>query len=108
LKFTGFANPSEQFAEKRLDLNALLIRHPAATFLLRAKGEDSKNLGICSGDILVIDRSIQPGDNALVVAAVEGTLRLSRVRAKNGKLLLPIGGEARVVGVVTAIIHFPG
>jgi len=108
LKFTGFANPSEQFAEKRLDLNALLIRHPAATFLLRAKGEDSKNLGIYSGDILVIDRSIQPGDNALVVAAVEGTLRLSRVRAKNGKLLLPIGGEARVVGVVTAIIHFPG
>jgi DNA polymerase V len=107
LRFTGFANPSEQFAEKRLDLNALLIRHPAATFLLRAKGEDSKNLGICSGDILVVDRSIQPGDNALVVVAAEGVLRLSRVKEKYGKLLLAIGGEARVVGVVTAIIHFP-
>ena len=108
MRFTGFANPSEQFAERRLDLNALLVRHPAATFLLRAKGGDNKNMGICSGDILVVDRSVQPRDNALVVAVVEGVLRLSRVRKKNGKLLLPIGGEARVIGVVTAVIHFPG
>ncbi|MBP8933691.1 MAG: LexA family transcriptional regulator [Candidatus Atribacteria bacterium] len=107
MKFTGFANPSEQFAEKRLDLNVLLIQHPAATFLLRVKGEDNKDIGIGSGDILVVDRSIQPKDNALVVAAVEGVLRLSRVREKNGRLLLAIGGEARLVGVVTAVIHFP-
>jgi len=108
LKFTGFANPSEQFAEKKLDLNALLIRHPAATFLLRARGEDARDTGIRSGDLLVVDRSVQPGENVLVVAVVEGTLRLSRVKESKGKMFLATGGEARVIGVVTAVIHFPG
>lgn len=63
----GFPSPADDFIEERLDLNELLIRNPAATFFYRAHGDSMMGVGVCSGDILIVDRSVtvQNGDKVL-------------------------------------------
>lgn len=63
----GFPSPADDFIEDALDLNELLIRNPAATFFYRAEGESMVGAGVCSGDILIVDRSVtvQNGDKVL-------------------------------------------
>ena len=53
----GFPSPAADFEENSLDLNELLIKHPAATYFFRVAGDSMKNAGIFSGDLLIIDRS---------------------------------------------------
>ncbi len=105
MRYTGFASPAEQFSEKRLDLNALLIRRPAATFFMRMRGNSHAEPGIRRGDILVVDRSQPLAEGKLVVASVEGELKLQRISRRNH------GGtdqrDIQVLGVVTCVLHFP-
>ena len=63
----GFPSPADDFLDDALDLNELLIRNPAATFFYRAVGDSMTGAGVCSGDILIVDRSIsvQNGDKVL-------------------------------------------
>jgi DNA polymerase V len=63
----GFPSPADDFIEDTLDLNTLLIRNPPATFFYRAVGDSMTGAGVCSGDILIVDRSvtIQNGDKVL-------------------------------------------
>lgn len=63
----GFPSPADDFIEDALDLNELLIRNPAATFFYRAEGDSMVGAGVCSGDILIVDRSVtvQNGDKVL-------------------------------------------
>ena len=79
-----------------LDLNAHLVRHPTATFFMRAES-DSRELGVCAGDLLVIDRSLEavPGRAAVVVRS--GDLKAERIRFG--------GEEIEVWGVVTHVIR---
>jgi DNA polymerase V len=113
----GFPSPAGDYIDKKLDLNELLIKHPAATFFVRAKGDSMAGAGIRSGDILIVDRALEPGDGRIVIAAVEGDLTVKRIRKKDGKLFLependqfqPIEITADrsllVWGVVTHVIH---
>ena len=55
-----FPSPADDYVEKTLDLNELLIQKPAATFFVRAQGESMLGAGIHPNDILVVDRSIEP------------------------------------------------
>jgi DNA polymerase V len=64
-KTTGFASPAESYVDKRLDLNDLIVRDIHSTFYFRYKGP--KTLGVNPGDVLVVDRAIQPLDGDLVV-----------------------------------------
>jgi DNA polymerase V len=63
----GFPSPADDFLDEALDLNELLIRNPAATFFYRAVGDSMTGAGVCSGDILIVDRSVsvQNGDKVL-------------------------------------------
>jgi len=63
----GFPSPADDFLEDALDLNELLVRNPAATFFYRAHGDSMIGAGICSGDVLIVDRSVsvQNGDKVL-------------------------------------------
>ena len=63
----GFPSPADDFMDDALDLNELLIRNPAATFFYRAVGDSMTGSGVCSGDILIVDRSVsvQNGDKVL-------------------------------------------
>ena len=113
----GFPSPADDYIEDYLDLNEYLVQHPAATFFVRAKGESMINASIRSGDILVVDRSIEPTHGKVVVAAVANELTVKRLYLKDGVMkLLPENPEFREIiikeeidtviwGVVTNVIH---
>ena len=58
----GFPSPAADYEEQKLDLNKHLIKNPAATYLVRVMGDSMTGAGIHNGDILVVDRSIEPKD----------------------------------------------
>lgn len=68
----GFPSPADDFLDDTLDLNNLLIRNPAATFFYRADGESMIGVGVCSGDILVVDRSVTVRNGDKVLASWGG------------------------------------
>lgn len=70
----GFPSPADDFIEAPLDLNEHLIKHPSATFYARAQGDSMTGLGIFSGDLLVVDRAVQPQHGDVVIAAIDGEL----------------------------------
>jgi len=113
----GFPSPADDFIDKKLDLNEFLINHPAATFFVRVSGDSMRDAGLNDGDILVVDRALDPGGGKIVVAALDGELTVKRIRKQNGKLFLApenpefepieVGEEAcfEIWGVVTYVIH---
>ena len=56
----GFPSPADDYIERYLDLNEEFIKHPSSTFILRATGESMLDAGIFPGDMLLVDRSIEP------------------------------------------------
>ncbi len=75
----GFPSPAQDYISESIDLNRELIRHPAATFYGRVSGDSMIGDGIESGDILVIDRSIEPSDGDLAVCCLDGDFTLKRI-----------------------------
>ena len=84
----GFPSPADDHCEEKLDLNDLLVRHPSATFFLRAQGDSMKNAGISSGDMLIVDRSISPKNGTIVVAVINSELTVKRLRTKGKRVFL--------------------
>lgn len=76
----GFPSPAEQYVEPQLDLNALLVRRPAATFFVRVQGDSMIGEGIREGDLLVVDRSVRPADGDVIIAAVDGDFTVKTFR----------------------------
>ena len=113
----GFPSPADDYLDKKLDLNEHLIKHPAATFFVKVKGDSMIKAGIHSGDILVVDRSLEPRDKKIVVAVLNGDFTVKRVRKMKDKLYLvsenddyaPIeikdGADFEIWGVVVHVIH---
>lgn len=113
----GFPSPADDFIDTKLDLNEHLVKHPASTFFVRASGDSMIDAGIHSGDILIVDRSLEPYDNAVIIAVLEGELTVKRLHYSGKRILLlpentaykPIdvteNEEFRVWGVVTSVIH---
>jgi DNA polymerase V len=84
----GFPSPADDFLDRKIDLNEELIRHPAATFFVRVEGDSMRDAGISSGDMLIVDRSLEVKENAIVVAVLDGEFTVKRVRRADGKLFL--------------------
>src|SRR5712692_7436621 len=113
----GFPSPADDYLEGKLDLNQYLVKHPAATFFVRVTGDSMIGAGIHSGDLLIVDRSLEPKDGNVVIASVDGELTVKRLSIREGKpALLPdndqyppveVGEHAafEVWGVVTNVIH---
>ena len=70
----GFPSPADDYLDTSLDLNSYLIKHPAATYLARAKGDSMEGCGIYDGDLLIIDRSLDAQDGQIIIAALDGQL----------------------------------
>lgn len=68
----GFPSPAAGELNGSLDLNDLCIRHPAATYFIRSRGESMIDAGIADGDILVVDRSLSPRNGDIIIAELEG------------------------------------
>lgn len=113
----GFTSPADDYLDESLDPKKLLVRHPAATFFVRVQGDSMLGAGIHPGDILVVDRALEPKEGNIIVASLDGAFTVKRLSLKNqAVLLLPenpkyspieIGREAdfRIFGVVTYVIH---
>ena len=89
----GFPSPAADYEENKLDLNKHLIKNPAATFFVRVTGDSMVKAGIHDGDLLVVDRSIEPRDKNVVIAVVNGELTVKRIRIKKNKLSLEAENE---------------
>lgn len=113
----GFPSPADDYLENQLDLNKHLIKHPAATFFVRVTGDSMIGAGIHSGDILIVDRSLDPEENKVVVVILDGEFTVKRLKKRKGKLLLvsendayqPISiedeAEFEIWGIVTTVLH---
>ncbi|MBL4739450.1 MAG: translesion error-prone DNA polymerase V autoproteolytic subunit [Sneathiella sp.] len=84
----GFPSPADDYIERSLDLNQLLIQKPAATFFVRAEGDSMIGTGIHNNDILVVDPSIEAVPNKVVICALDGELTVKRLVSKQGHLVL--------------------
>lgn len=112
----GFPSPADDYACKPIDLADELIRHPQATFLLHAGGFSMVGAGINDGDILVVDRAIEPVAGHVVCAVVNGHFTVKYLRKRGGTFrlvaadptypdIIPSEGETiEVWGVVTSSI----
>jgi DNA polymerase V len=89
----GFPSPAENHMESTMDLNRALVKNPSSTFYARVKGESMINDGVDDGDILVIDRSVEPYENCLAVCFLDGEFTLKRVRLEGEDLLLVPANE---------------
>lgn len=79
----GFPSPAQDYMERCIDLNRELVRHPAATFYGRAVGDSMIDAGVEDGDILVIDKSLEPEDGAMAVCFVDGEFTLKYISKTN-------------------------
>lgn len=113
----GFPSPADGEMTAELDLNDLLIKHPVSTFFVRVSGMSMVGAGIHDGDILVVDRSLQPVHGKVVIASINGELTVKRLSIEGNRVWLvaenasyaPIeiteAMELRVWGVVTSVVH---
>ena len=84
----GFPSPASDYLENKLDLNEHLVKHPAATFIVKASGPSMVEAGISSGDLLIVDRSVTPKNDNIVIASVLGDLTVKKLRKKVSVLFL--------------------
>lgn len=113
----GFPSPAEEYEEVRLDLNKALIKHPAATFYARVKGSSMMDAGILDGDLLVIDKSLNPKSGDIAICFLDGEFTVKRIEQIEESLYLmpankryqPIKiseeSDFQVWGIVTFVIH---
>jgi DNA polymerase V len=78
----GFPSPADDYLDRALDFNELLIENPAATFAVRIAGESMTGAGLFPGDIAVVDRSRTPADGSVVLALLGGEFTIKRYRKK--------------------------
>ncbi len=113
----GFPSPADDYIDRLLDLNELLIKNPPATFFVKVAGDSMIGVGIQDGDTLVVDRSREAGHNKIIIAAVNGELTVKRLY-KSGKTCRLVAGNpdyppleinndnpCEIWGVVTSVIH---
>ena len=84
----GFPSPAEDYIDQRLDLNEYAIKHPSATFFVRVNGESMIKAGIFHDDLLIVDRSLQPQNNSIIIANLDGDLTVKRFSKKKNKYYL--------------------
>ena len=80
----GFPSPADDYLDGEIDLGGYLIQRPAATFLMRVTGESMRGAGILDGDLVVVDRSVEPQSGHIVVAVLDGGLTIKRLRRVRG------------------------
>ncbi len=113
----GFPSPADDYIEGQLDLNEHLISNPPATFFVRVSGNSMINAGIHDGDLLVVDRSVEPRSGSIVIAVVHGETTVKRIGLDGDRLLLMPENESyqpleinrevglQVWGVCRYVIH---
>ena len=84
----GFPSPADDFKEIRISLDKELVKNSEATFYARVSGESMIEAGIDDGDLLVIDRSLNPENGKIGICMIDGDFTVKRIKKTNGKLYL--------------------
>lgn len=84
----GFPSPALDFEDLKIDLNRELIKHPMATYYGRVKGVSMRDAGIGDGDLLIIDKSIEPSDGKIAICFLDGDFTAKRIRIKDKTVIL--------------------
>ncbi|WP_413440273.1 LexA family protein [Synechococcus sp. MIT S1220] len=113
----GFPSPADDYVDVGIDLNEQLIRHPTSTFFLRVSGHSMSGAGIHDGDLLVVDRSLDPRPGRIVIAILDGAFTLKRLTLHRNRLRLEAAhpdypvielhrcGDVQIWGVAIHVIH---
>lgn len=94
---TGFPSPAQGYEDKTIDLNSLVVKHPAATVFMQIDTNRYNNMGIYYGDLIVIDRSLTIRPESLVVFEADGEFQLGRVFRQKQEIV--------ICGVITHVLH---
>ena len=113
----GFPSPADDYMDIDLDLHDHLVQNPSSTFCVKAIGESMKDAGIESGDVMIVDRSLEPKNRSIVLAVINGEFTVKRVNLSDNELyLMPENNsftpikitlemDFQIWGIVTFIIH---
>lgn len=114
----GFPSPAQDYAATSIDLNDILIKDRAATYILRVSGSSMIDAGIADGDEIIVDRSLEPQEGSVVVAAIDGDFTVKRFHIdRNGQgwllpennayppIPIPKESDFTIFGVVTRCLH---
>ena len=78
----GFPSPADDFKELRISIDQEVVRNESATFYARVSGESMQGAGLDDGDLLVIDRSLEPKDNKIAVCFIDGEFTVKRLKVE--------------------------
>ena len=84
----GFPSPAADYTQQRIDLNNHLIRNKDATYLFRVKGDSMINVGIYENDILLVDRSVTPKHDHIILAQLNNEFTVKRLYRRGGVVKL--------------------
>ena len=84
----GFPSPADDFKEIRISLDNELVKNQESTFYAKVSGDSMENAGLSDGDMIIIDRSINPENNKIAVCFLDGEFTVKRIVKKNGRLFL--------------------
>lgn len=113
----GFPSPAEPYLENPLDLNEKLIQNRSATFFVEVDGDSMEGDAIFHQDLLIVDRSLTPQNNQIVVAVLDNNFTIKRFHKEKNQIQLLAGNpnfkaiqispemDFYIWGVVTYVIH---
>ncbi len=110
----GFPSPATDYVQDEIDLNSELIKNPPATFLIRVQGNSMTDHKITSGDLLVVDRSLNLKNDCIAIINFNNELVVKNIIKENNnfyiknkaeKTLINENSDINIWGVVTYIIH---
>lgn len=90
----GFPSPAQDYMDLSIDLNRELIRNPSSTFYGRVKGDSMQDAGVSEGDVLVIDKSLEPQDGDMAVCFLDGEFTLKFIQLEKDTIWLIPANEA--------------
>ena len=114
----GFPSPAENYVEEKLNLNSYLIKNRESSFFVRVSGDSMINVGIFDNDILIVDRSLDPKRQSIVIVSIDGELVIKKLMKDQSKnyylksensnypnIKLNSNRDTIIWGVVTYVIH---
>ncbi|WP_409438265.1 translesion error-prone DNA polymerase V autoproteolytic subunit [Scandinavium sp.] len=111
----GFPSPAQDYVEAELDLNEYCIQRRSSTYFVRALGDSMTDIGLCSGDLMIVDKAEKAQHGDIVIAEVDGEFTVKRLLLTPRPALQPMNPayptlwpdpeSLQVFGVVTAFIH---
>ncbi|CAN1592637.1 LexA SOS-response transcriptional repressors (RecA-mediated autopeptidases) [Candidatus Pelagibacterales bacterium] len=110
----GFPSPATDYVQDEIDLNSELIKNPPATFLIRVQGNSMTEHKITSGDLLVVDRSLNLKNDCIAIINFNNELVVKNIIKENNnfyiknraeKILINENSDVNIWGIVTYIIH---